>query len=114
MASFWPTVKPDVLLTGTLVEPAGTVMIGPSGTGCHSGVLALGGLAIVALRPLPGESSAGAPGLGARAVGRGSAAGPVASWTRLPGAMPVEVLMVMVLSPAPAGIASPELKRPSR
>ena len=24
MASFWPTLKPDVLVTGTLVEPAGT------------------------------------------------------------------------------------------
>ena len=41
MASFWPTLKPEVLVTGTLVEPAGTVMIGPSGSGCHSGVLAL-------------------------------------------------------------------------
>ena len=61
MASFWPTVKPDVLVTGTLVEPAGTVMIGPSGSGCHSGVLGLGGLMIVALRLLPDESSAVAP-----------------------------------------------------
>src|SRR5215475_4834807 len=114
MASFWPTVKPDVLLTGTLVEPAGTVMIGPSGTGCHSGVLALGGLTIVALRPLPDESSAVAPELVTRAIVRVSAAEPVPIWTCWPGAMPVELLMLMVLSPAPAGIASPELERPSR
>src|SRR5438874_2162013 len=61
MASFWPTVKPEVLVTGTLVAPAGTVMIGPSGSGCHSGVLWLGGLMIVASRPLPDESSAVGP-----------------------------------------------------
>jgi len=42
-----------VLVTGTLVEPAGTV-IGPSGTGCHSGVLKFPGLMIVPPRPLPG------------------------------------------------------------
>ncbi len=60
MAIFWPTLKPDVLVTGTLVEPAGTV-IGPSGSGCHSGVLTFPGLMMVALWPLPDESSAVSP-----------------------------------------------------
>ena len=60
MAIFWPTAKPDVLVTGTLVEPAG-IVIGPSGTGCHSGVLKFPGLMMVALRPLPDESSAVSP-----------------------------------------------------
>ena len=36
ICSFWPAVKPVVLATGTVVEPAGTVMTGPSGSGCHS------------------------------------------------------------------------------
>ena len=36
MAIFWPTAKPEVLATGTLVEPAGMVITGPSGRGCHS------------------------------------------------------------------------------
>ena len=49
MAIFWPTLKPDVLVTGTLVEPAGIVMTGPSGSGCHSGVLTFPGLMIVSL-----------------------------------------------------------------
>src|SRR6266516_4161814 len=60
MAIFWPTVKPDVLVTGTLVEPVGIVITGPSGRGCHSGVLALAAvpvLTIVAVRPLPDKSS---------------------------------------------------------
>jgi hypothetical protein len=48
MAIFWPALKPDVPVTGTLVEPAGTV-IGPSGTGCHSGVLKFPALMIVPL-----------------------------------------------------------------
>ena len=55
-----PTLKPDVLVTGTLVEPSGTV-IGPSGRGCHSGVLTFPTPMIVPLRPLPDESSAVAP-----------------------------------------------------
>ena len=54
-------MKPELLVTGTLVERTGIVMTGPSGSGCHSGVLWLGGLMIVALRPLPDESSAVGP-----------------------------------------------------
>jgi len=49
MAIFWPTVKPDVLVTGTLVEPAGIAMTGPSGSGCHSGVLAVAAVPFPAL-----------------------------------------------------------------
>ena len=36
MAIFSPTSKPATLVTGTLVEPAGIVITGPSGSGCHS------------------------------------------------------------------------------
>ena len=36
MAIFSPTTKPDALVTGTLVEPTGIVITGPSGRGCHS------------------------------------------------------------------------------
>ncbi len=54
-------MNPDVLVTGTLVEPAGIVMTGPSGSGCHSGVLTFPGLMIVALWPLPDESTAVSP-----------------------------------------------------
>src|SRR6187399_1867394 len=32
---FSPTVNPATLVTGILVEPAGIVSTGPSGTGCH-------------------------------------------------------------------------------
>src|SRR4051812_24712982 len=63
MASFWPTVNPDVLVTGTVVDPAGTV-IGPSGCGCHSGGPALATVAslpMVASRPLPDEARALGP-----------------------------------------------------
>src|SRR6185437_11284354 len=63
MAILWPTVKPAALVTGTLVEWAGMV-IGPSGTGCHSGVLAVAAdpwLTIAALWPLPEESTTVAP-----------------------------------------------------
>src|SRR5689334_11832440 len=34
-----PTVNPAMLVTGTFVDPAGMVMTGPSGRGCHSVVL---------------------------------------------------------------------------
>ena len=61
MAILSPALKPDVLVTGTLVEPAGIVMTGPSGSGCHSGVLTFPTPMIVPLRPLPDESSAVAP-----------------------------------------------------
>src|SRR3954447_3728604 len=63
MTILLPTAKPEVLVTGTLFEPAGTV-IGPSGKGCQSGVpalLAVGSLMIVAFRPFPDESSAAGP-----------------------------------------------------
>ncbi len=42
MAIFSPTTKPATLVTGTLVEPTGIVITGPSGSGCHSVVLAAG------------------------------------------------------------------------
>ena len=45
---------------------------------------------------------------------RVSAAGPVPIWTCWPGARPVALLRLMVVSPALAGVASPELARPSR
>src|SRR5262249_30117665 len=48
MAILWPTVNPDALVIGALVEPAG-IVTGPSGSGCPSGGLAAGGL--------PGPSS---------------------------------------------------------
>jgi len=41
MAIFSPTANPEMLVTGTLVEPAGIVITGPSGRGCHSVVLLL-------------------------------------------------------------------------
>ena len=31
-----PTANPTVLITETLVDPAGTVITGPSGSGCHT------------------------------------------------------------------------------
>src|ERR1035437_10122444 len=39
MPIFWPTSKPATLVTGTLVEPTGIVITGPSGRGCHKVVL---------------------------------------------------------------------------
>ncbi len=41
MPIFWPTTKSATLATGTFVEPAGIVITGPSGRGCHSVVLLL-------------------------------------------------------------------------
>jgi len=45
---------------------------------------------------------------------RVSAAGPVPIWTWSPVARPVALVRLTVLSPALAGVASPELARPSR
>ena len=95
MAIFSPTAKPATLVTGTLVEPAGIVITGPSGRGCHSVVL------------LP----AAVPML---AILRVSTPEPVSMSIVSPTFMPVVLLTWMVVSPARAGTASPELERPSR
>ena len=95
MAIFSPTTKPATLVTGTLVEPAGIVITGPSGRGCHSVVL------------LP----AAVPML---AILRVSTLEPVSMVIVSPTDMPVVLLTWMVASPARAGTASPELERPSR
>ena len=89
--TFWPTVKPFVLVTGTLVEPAGIVITGPSGSGCHSVVL----------------PEAAVPRL---AILRDSPSTSIVS----PAVMPVVLRTLIVVSPALAGAASPELDRPSR
>ena len=71
VSSFWPkpivicspTLNPPVLVTGTFVELFG-IVIGPSGSGCHSGVLGFAEvvpLMTVALLPLPEESIAVGP-----------------------------------------------------
>src|SRR4051794_32137569 len=88
--SFWPTVKPPVPATGTLVEPAGTVITGPSGSGCQSVVLPLAAVPTPAIVRVSPSTSIVSPAL-----------------------MPVVLRTLMVLSPALAGAASPELERPS-
>ena len=94
MAIFCPTMKPATLATGTLVEPAGIVITGPSGRGCQSVVLLL----------------ASDPTLTTLRV---SAPEPVSMAIVSPAFMPVVLLTWMVASPARAGAASPELERPS-
>ncbi len=62
----------------------------------------------------PGARSPVAPELVTWAIVPVSAAEPVPIWTCWPGAMPVVLLRLMVVSPALTGTASPELARPSR
>src|SRR6187455_1123306 len=56
---FSPTAKPATLVTGTLITPAGIVMTGPSGTGCHTvvglpaGVPTLTAFRVSAPAPVP-------------------------------------------------------------
>src|SRR6266516_1099732 len=106
MAIFWPTVKPDVLVTGTLVEPVGIVITGPSGRGCHSGVLALAAvpvLTIVAVRPLPDKSST-------VALRNGSAPNcerPIQFWLVLPRFDGCRVMFGLVATGAPLRYSVP-------
>ena len=67
-----------------------------------------------ALPILPGTRGPVAPELVMWAIVRVSAAGPVPIWTCWPEARPDVLLRSMVVSPALAGAASPELARPSR
>ena len=60
MAIFSPTAKPATLVTGTVVEPAGIVITGPSGKGCHN-VVALPAAYIPAARGLLAPSGAAEP-----------------------------------------------------
>ena len=80
--------KPDTLVTGTLVEPAGIVITGPSGRGCHSVVWLLAAVPRFAIL-------------------RVSALEPVSMLTVSPTDMPVVLLTWMVVSPARAGTAKP-------
>src|SRR5262249_18260207 len=48
-AIFSPTTNPATLVTGTLVEPAGMVITGPSGSGCHTVVLLAAGVPRLAI-----------------------------------------------------------------
>src|SRR5450759_2183221 len=99
MAIFSSTAKPDTLVTGTLIAPAGILITGPSGRGCHSVVLlpaAVPTLTILRVSALDEELE------------------PVSMPIVSPTDMPVVLLTWMVLSPARAGTASPELERPSR
>jgi hypothetical protein len=92
--TFWPAANPLVSVTGTLREPAGIVMYGPSGSGCHSGVLLLAGVPTLAIL-------------------RVSAPAPVSLCTVSPALRPVVLRTLRVVSPALAGAASPEVDRPS-
>src|ERR1700754_3457981 len=87
-ASFWPAVKPVVLVTGTLVEPAGTV-IGPSGSGCQSVVEPVAAVPMALIL-------CASPSM----------------LTVSPTVMPVIERTLIVLSPALAGAERPELERP--
>ncbi len=81
-------MKPVVLVTGTLVEPAGSVS-GPSGTGCQSVVAAVAAVPIaLILCDSPSTS------------------------TVSPTVMPVVARTLRFVSPALAGAARPELARP--
>src|ERR1039458_6592411 len=93
MAIFSPTTMPDAFVTGTLAEPTGVVITGPSGTGCHTVVLLL-----VEDPRLP--------------ILRVATLEPVSMLIVSPAAMPVALLTLMVVSPARAGTPSPELERP--
>ncbi len=91
MPIFWPTAKPAALVTGRLVEPAGIVSHGPVETGMNSVVMAVAAVPTLAiLRVSPSMSIC---------------------W---PAAKPVTLLTLIVVAPALAGAASPELERPSR
>ena len=81
-------------MTGTFVEPAGIVITGPSGSGCHSVVL----------------SAAGIPRL---AIVRVSEAAPASITIESPALIPVVLVTLIVLSPLRAAAASPELESPS-
>src|ERR1035437_5732982 len=95
MAIFSPATKPFTLVTGTLIAPAGILTTGPSGRGCHSVVLLL-----AAVPTLP--------------ILRVSTPEPVSMLIVSPTDMLVVLLTWMVLSPARAGTASPEVERPRR
>src|SRR4051812_22359492 len=89
MPIFCPTAKPVMLATGRLVEPTG-IVIGPSGCGCQSVVLAVAAVPTLAiLRDSPSTSIVS------------------------PAVMPATLRTLIVLSPAPAGAARPEFDRPS-
>src|ERR1039458_4465290 len=92
MAIFSPTTKPDELVTGTLVEPIGIVITGPSGRGCHTVVALLASVPTLAIL-------------------RVSTLEPVSMRSVSPTDMPVVLLTWIVVSPARAGTASPELER---
>ena len=95
MPIFSPTAKPATLVTGTLVEPTGIVITGPSGRGCHS--------VVVLPAAVPSWRSCGSPRrrrCRCRSYRRRSCRSVLLTW--------------MVVSPLRAGTASPELERPSR
>jgi len=88
-------MKPDTLVTGTLVEAAGIVITGPSGRGCHSVVLLLAAVPTLAILCV-------------------SALEPVPIATVSPAFIPVVFLTYSVDSPTCAGAARPEFDSPSR
>ena len=91
MPIFWPTAKPVAFVTGRLVEPAGIVSHGPVETGMNTVVIAVAAVPTLAIvRVSPSMSI---------------------FW---PAAKPVVLLTLIVVAPALAGAASPELERPSR
>src|SRR6516225_1798580 len=93
-AIFSPTTKPVAFVTGTLVDPAGIVITGPSGSGCQ----------IVVALP------AGVPTL---TILRVSAPEPLSMLIESPTFRPAVLLTLMVVSPLRAGAASPDVDRPS-
>src|ERR1039457_4638489 len=95
MAIFSPTTTPDAFVTGTLVEPMGMVIAGPSGTGCHTVVLLLAAVPTLAIL-------------------RVSTLEPVSMLIASPAAMPVVLLTLMVVSPGCEEPASRELEKQSR
>ena len=77
---------------GPLEDPAGTVITGPSGRGCHRGVVLLAAVPTLAIL-------------------RVSTLEPVSMLMVSPAVMPVVLRTWRLVSPARAGTASPESER---